>query len=104
MNSTNDAACGGTGSSSTSGSFQADAVTSLMPSAGQLVNDGDNDPNTDTYLIQFGCYDTVMVNASDYLGLDPASLPSCWQVVAGNKVTQITKKYFLVDTTKSAQQ
>jgi hypothetical protein len=68
---------------SASGSFQADAVVSLAPDVGQWVDDGDNDPNTDTYLVQYGCYDTITVAAGDCLGLSESDLPSCWQMSGG---------------------
>jgi len=79
---------------SASGSFTVDAVTSLTPSAGLLVDDGDHDPNTDTYLVQYGCYDTITVTAGDCAGLSPANLPSCWTMSGG---TEIDKKNHSVD-------
>lgn len=85
---------------SASGSFQVDAVTSLTTSAGLWVDDGDNDPNTDTYLVQVGCNSNITVTASDCLGLSSSNLPSCWTVnmnqPTGN-ATFIDLKTFSVD-------
>src|ERR1700722_11786455 len=68
---------------STSAGFNVVAVTSLTPSAGLWVDDGDGDPNTDTYLVQYGCYDTITVTAGDCPGLSEPNLPSCWQMSGG---------------------
>jgi hypothetical protein len=86
LNYTNDPACGGTGSSTASGSFKVDGVASLTPSTGLWVDDGDGDPNTDTYLVQYGCYDTVTVAAGDCLGLSAVDLPSCWNMSGGTAI------------------
>jgi len=87
-----------TSSASVSGNINVDAVTSLTPSAGQWVDDGDGDPNTDTYLVQYGCYDTITVTAGDCLGLGPDSLPSCWSMTCVDGIaTKIDNKTYSVD-------
>jgi hypothetical protein len=76
--------------------WKPDAVTSLTPSAGLKVNDGDGDPDTDTYLVQSGCNNTITVTASDSLGLSPADLPDCWEVSPG-LATFVDYKHFTID-------
>jgi hypothetical protein len=82
---------------SASGGFTVDAVTSLGSSAGLWVDDGDGDPNTDTYLVQYGCYNTITVTAGDCAGLSPANLPSCWTPRVTGHATQIDNMHFSVD-------
>jgi hypothetical protein len=82
---------------SIAGTINVDAVTSLSPSAGQWVDDGDNDSNTDTYLVQYGCNNQIIVTASDCLGLAASDLPSCWVVNMKGNVTLIDYKTFSVD-------
>jgi hypothetical protein len=76
--------------------FNVDAVTSLTPNAGVWVDDGDGDPNTDTYLVQSGCHTTITVTASDSLGLSPEDLPECW-TVALTGATFVDNKHFTID-------
>jgi hypothetical protein len=79
---------------SVGGNINVDSVTSLTPSVGLWVDDGDGDPNTDTYLVQYECYDDVIVTASDCLGLSSSDLPSCWNMTGG---TEIDRKTHSVD-------
>ncbi len=87
-----------TATGSASATVQVDAVTSLTPSAGTWVDDGDNDPNTATYLVQYGCNNSITVSAVDCLGLNAAALPSCWQATNSvGSATKIDNKTFSVD-------
>ncbi len=79
------------------GTINVEAVTCLTPSAGEWVDDGDDDPNTDTYLIQYGCNDTITITAADSLGLDASALPSCWQTSSTGNATKIDNKTYSVD-------
>jgi hypothetical protein len=79
-------------------SFNVDAVTSLTPSAGLWVDDGDDDPDTATYLVQSGCSSSITVTAGDGDGLTPSTLPSCWTPSVTGKATQIDKMHFSVPT------
>ena len=82
---------------SASVSFGVDAVTSLTPSAGLWVDDGDGNPNTATYLVQYGT-STFTITAGDALGLDAASLPSCWtSSVPQGAATKIDNKTYSMD-------
>ena len=77
---------------SASGSFTVDAVTSLTPSAGVLA------PNTtNVYLVQYGCNSNITVTAGDCAGLSPSNLPSCWTTSVTGSATQIDKMHFSID-------
>jgi len=88
-----------TGTGTTNATVDVEAVTSLTPSAGLWVDDGDGDPNTATYLVQYGCNSSIIVTAADCLGLDASSLPACWlpTVTTTGSATKLDNKTFSVD-------
>jgi hypothetical protein len=96
---TNNTPCCDKGTSTATSSFKVDAVTSLTSSAGEWVDDGDNDANTATYLVQVGCNDTITITAADSLGLDASALPSCWTwtVNPSGNATKTDNKTYSVD-------
>jgi hypothetical protein len=69
-------------------------VTSLTPSAGQLI-----DTNSNTYLVPVGCSGgSITISAADSLGLAASNLPSCWDIsVTNGTATEIDNKTYSIN-------
>jgi len=62
-------------------------VESLTPSEGTWLDDGDNNSDTDTYLVACCPSNFITVTASPCPGLEDTNLPSCWQMSGGLQYT-----------------